>query len=434
MPNAAEKARLAREALEAQKRQEKAEKLAAKEARRNIKTRSQKSPSVAAPRRTRARTRASRVRARLDQPYLLAYSVLATISFFSALLLCIALGIKNVAFLRFTNVFFWISVFFTVGSLLLIPLARKAAEREERTRLSLTALCIALAVINVAAVTSYHLTGKRFYRGETVSLGVRYLLEDNKARVIGYEGTEENVVLAETIEGKPVDEISEGAFKDNDVIHTIVINSHMDIMRDAFASCRNLTSIEFGDHNVTVHDHAFLDAFSLSYVHLGKGKLTYSYGAGKVYDRPFQGCAAGLTLDIDGGRGEFPVMYDGYLLNDFSTIKLGASSVLNTVELCNANNLVLKDSFRFATSSIRLETGLFIKQIRPIAPKVYIHKSIDSIGPNLFGDVSSDRFSTITCYYEGSQSEWEALSISNEGNGLYREGKVEMHFSSSFVD
>ncbi len=73
---------------------------------------------------------------------------------------------------------------------------------------------------------------------------------DDGLRLSGYNGNSENVVIPETIDGKKVVYIGDGAFFNNDSIKTVTIPSSVsEISRMAFWGCNNLTTINVSTGN-----------------------------------------------------------------------------------------------------------------------------------------------------------------------------------------
>ena len=101
--------------------------------------------------------------------------------------------------------------------------------------------------------------------------GVQYALSDDGtyAVVVGYEGTETNVVIADTYQGVPVKRIGYSAFSGCSGLTSVVIpNSVISIDVFAFYGCSGLTSVVIPDSVTSIGDGAFEDCSSLTSVNV----------------------------------------------------------------------------------------------------------------------------------------------------------------------
>lgn len=117
--------------------------------------------------------------------------------------------------------------------------------------------------------------------------GVMYDLsaDGTNALVIGYEGTEETVVIAEEYQGKPVTEIYNGAFENNSFIKTVILPDNLvTIGENAFYCCTALKSVMIGNSVTTIKDYAFYICSSLSTIQIGNS-VTF------IGNCAFYGCA-----------------------------------------------------------------------------------------------------------------------------------------------
>ena len=92
------------------------------------------------------------------------------------------------------------------------------------------------------------------------TVGVIYDLsaDGTYAEVIGYEGTDTTVVIAEEYQGKPVTVIYNEAFYDNNNITSVILPDNLiTISYHAFDSCNSLTSLVMGKNLTTIGGSAF---------------------------------------------------------------------------------------------------------------------------------------------------------------------------------
>ncbi len=91
-----------------------------------------------------------------------------------------------------------------------------------------------------------------------------------------YKGTE--IIVPETHNGKPVNQISTGAFKDNATITKVVIPPSLtSIGSSAFSGCTSLTAVVISSKAVSVGTSAFKDCVKLSDIKINQD-LPYGYG------------------------------------------------------------------------------------------------------------------------------------------------------------
>ena len=391
MSNAAEKARRAREAAEQQ----------------------------------RAQNRKSR------NPYMTGVEIALAVGALSAILLFVGAGMTNTVFLLICNIFFWVSVVMCVGGLVCVYFAYSKIWGKWHMPMIVAGLLV--TVLSVVSVSVYHVSGKRWFKGERIVDGVTYVLASDGAHIKGADNSVTDAVIPAEIEGNRIVKIENEAFKGNTTLRTISLIGDVEIGISAFEGCTNLSEVALSGGAFNLHNFSFRDCRSLSYVHVTSGKFHYLWDYGRTYDYPFNGCSNALTLEMDDATIDMPQMYDGRCLSAFSTIKLGARSSISTVETADVDTLVLKDDFRFSSGSVKILTGLIGKKGRPLAGHIYVPASIDKIGEGLFGDEDSDYFSPVHCYFEGDQSQWNSLSINNAHNDLYVNGKITMHYNSAYV-
>ena len=80
---------------------------------------------------------------------------------------------------------------------------------------------------------------------------------DSNGYITEYFGSDENVIVPDVIQSKRVKGIEEGAFEDNDYIHTVILpDSCVEIKNSAFRDCSSLISV-LGNGVKTVGSYAF---------------------------------------------------------------------------------------------------------------------------------------------------------------------------------
>ena len=107
----------------------------------------------------------------------------------------------------------------------------------------------------------------------SIPQGVRYRVSSHGtyAEVIGYNGTETEVQIADTYNGLPVKTICEKAFFQNDITSVSIPDSVTRIENAAFAWCRRLTDVEIPDSVISIGDAAFYYCDGLTSAVIGDG-------------------------------------------------------------------------------------------------------------------------------------------------------------------
>ena len=107
----------------------------------------------------------------------------------------------------------------------------------------------------------------------SIPQGVRYRVSSHGtyAEVIGYNGTEPEVQIADTYNGLPVKTICEKAFFQNDITSVSIPDSVTRIENAAFAWCRRLTDVEIPDSVISIGDAAFYYCDGLTSAVIGDG-------------------------------------------------------------------------------------------------------------------------------------------------------------------
>ena len=96
-----------------------------------------------------------------------------------------------------------------------------------------------------------------------------YSLDGDGIIVTRYIGNETNVVIPESIDGRKVTAVGDGAFKRSSVLGSVVIPSTVKtIGSSAFKNCRNLRSVTLGSGVETIGGSAFLGCSALQSIYI----------------------------------------------------------------------------------------------------------------------------------------------------------------------
>lgn len=120
-----------------------------------------------------------------------------------------------------------------------------------------------------------------------------YSINNGNASISKYNGTAENLVVPEKINGYPVTNIYGGAFQSNNYIKKVTIKSKITILYGRmFAHCSNLETVILPETLVEIKDGAFSSS--------GIGYITIPSSVTDINRQSFQGCQRLSTVTIKG--------------------------------------------------------------------------------------------------------------------------------------
>ena len=201
---------------------------------------------------------------------------------------------------------------------------------------------------------------------------VYYKIDDTSVAVIGYEGTETEIVIASTYEGLPVVEVANGAFAYLEKLTKIVIpNSVKRIGGSAFVDCDGLTEIIIPDSVTSIGSLAFQYCDNLTKIVIPKSMTSISESA-------FSWCT-GLKEVV--------------LHDDVTEIAAGAFSYCE-----NLTEIVIPDSVTSIGSQAFIECSAL--------KKIVIPASVTSIGDYAFAACNQ---LTVSCKAMMKPSSWSDI-------------------------
>ena len=118
------------------------------------------------------------------------------------------------------------------------------------------------------------------------------ILPDETIEIIGYNGSESNVVIPDEINGKSVTRIGYGVFKDCTSLTSVTIpESVTDIYGSVFEGCTNLTNITIPDGVMKIGGLTFKDCISLT-------SITIPNSVTEIGTKAFSGCTSLASITI----------------------------------------------------------------------------------------------------------------------------------------
>lgn len=120
-----------------------------------------------------------------------------------------------------------------------------------------------------------------------------YSVNNGNASISKYNGTAENLVVPEKINGYPVTNIYGGAFQSNNYIKKVTIKSKITILYSRmFANCSNLETVILPETLLEIQDWAFGSS--------AIGYITIPSSVSRIRGQAFQGCQRLSTVTIKG--------------------------------------------------------------------------------------------------------------------------------------
>lgn len=157
-----------------------------------------------------------------------------------------------------------------------------------------------------------------------------YSINNGNASISKYNGTAENLVVPEKINGYPVTNIYGGAFQNNNYIKKVTIKSKITILYGRmFAHCSNLETVILPETLVEIKDGAFSSS--------GIGYITIPSSVTKINSQVFQGCQRLSTVTIKGTTNISGAAF--YNCKNLMNIELPLSCTLSSSAFDGCTNL-----------------------------------------------------------------------------------------------
>lgn len=191
--------------------------------------------------------------------------------------------------------------------------------------------------------------------------GVQYGTDEDGLFVSGYKGTGMDVVIPDTYEGKKVIGITDNVFQEKNIESVVIGDNVRWIFSGAFANCKQLSKVQFGEALTYLDRFAFYGCEKLETITLPASLKT-------VYDSTFKGSGYYNNEEHWKGNGLY---LDGWLL----ALKEGTAGY-----------------FPIAAGTKRITSGLFSKNGNGTqVTKVGIPASLEADLPRFSGTGSSIR-------------------------------------------
>ena len=232
------------------------------------------------------------------------------------------------------------------------------------------------------------------------SEGLEYQESGGDLRVTGLGGCKDkDIVIPASVDGKPVTEIDDDAFKGTDITSVVIQRGVERIGESAFEGCSSLKSVSLPMDMKGIAEDAFSNCVSLQEIDLPR--MDY------IGSSAFTGCSSLKSVKIGGAP-----MFD-------SRVFSGCVSLKTVVFTGNAYSLG-KSIFDGCTSLQEVTLPATLEEISGSAfsgcvnlETIRIPKTVVSVGSYAF---SGTHLKTVD--YEGTSEDWEKINVSAGNEAL----------------
>lgn len=271
-----------------------------------------------------------------------------------------------------------------------------------------------------------------------------FVYDDDTVAIYSYSGEESDVRIPDEINGKKVVEICPSAFLKNSYIKSVTMGDNLEVIgMGAFASCPSLSSVTFGKKvwNISINafdETPFIDSLKDEFVIVGDSVLLLYNGNKDTVDVPdgvrhiSSAFAQSTTIDdvklpdsvLTIGRYAFSAssiknIYFGNNLRYVGGMAFMDCDYLTYVDLPDTVEYIDEYAFSRCPSLYAVNLGASVKKIEQYAfyqcsnvKYIYMPKTVTSIGDYAF----SDWYSILVVYYEGTESDFNALGLTGNNS------------------
>jgi hypothetical protein len=267
------------------------------------------------------------------------------------------------------------------------------------------------------------------------------IYNDNTAVIAEYKGSDQNVTIPSDIEGNKVVSISPGAFSYNTTIISVTLPESVEIIGEmAFDGCTSLKTVNLGNKvwsigpdafNETLWENSLTDEFVI----LGDSLLFKYNGADSNVTIPDNIKHIGPAFfnnqniaNVTIGDNVYTLGSGAFLFSSVSSVSIGENIVLidtyafqgcqnlRDINIPNSVKTISHFAFYGCSSLTHIKLGTGVESIYTSAFEsssqlryIMLPRSLKNISVNAFKDCNNLAY----VYYEGSESEFEAIEKDN---------------------
>ena len=276
--------------------------------------------------------------------------------------------------------------------------------------------------------------------------GIVYSLRTNGYKIEGLYNDPEHLVIRANSQYATITYIPKNLFKGNKTIKSVsFVDGDLEIRKNAFKDCINLESVSFDAYSYNVAKNVFKNCVSIKEVKVLGSTINVS---SNVYDsdayRVFSN-TSNATLILDGAK--FKNFYDvfgtiiakntSYLIRHYDV----STEFTEMPKDYITKTLVIEDGFNFNESEFKNYTRLYKFSFSDSYPEkdwkyfsqaqeIYLPSSITNIPEYFFGENPFTQ--KIKVYFAGTEEQWNQITIAETGNSNYINGNVVVEFNKLY--
>ena len=264
-------------------------------------------------------------------------------------------------------------------------------------------LAVLILLICVLSASCKSLSDIDLPEGTIDSSGIIWNDTGNGIVITGYNGTDPEVNIPSSFNGKPVTAIRDKAFKNNTAVTSVSIpESVVSIGTEAFSGCTALSKVNIPDGITKIAEHTFYKCESLTSITIPSSVISFDSGA-------FFSCKCLETVYYEGTLDTWLAIR----FNDYS-YRADANPCNNGAYFYIDGKLLTDPVIPDGTETIAEKTFCGCKSMTSIT----LPSSLKQIKNYAFCNCSS----LINVYYAGTKEEWQEIYIDNKNTPLTKAG------------
>lgn len=221
--------------------------------------------------------------------------------------------------------------------------------------------------------------------------GFKYIVENDVARIVDYNGTPEELVVPDSLEGYTVTAIAEGAFSGLNTVKELVVgDTVVNIGLNAFKGCGALGAVTLGNSVAVIEQGCFDDCDMLKRIDVDATNGSFASVDGILYTRDLSTL---IRCPQAYGKEEFAVEQGTTLISEGAfrdCVKLTKLTLADNCALSSASfyQCINLKEIVFATGLIAIPDRCFFGAV--LLEKIALPEGIESVGDySFFGCVAA---------------------------------------------
>ena len=276
--------------------------------------------------------------------------------------------------------------------------------------------------------------------------GVVYTLRKDGYELECVYNNAEHIIIRANSRYATITEIDKKLFKGNNTLKSIEFaDGNLKIGKEAFADCINLEVVTFGNYSYTMEKNVFENCLSVKEVILNQSTISVDGNTdNNIENYQVFSKLPNATLNVNGARWNHYKEEFGTLILDNTAYLDQWYSVDNPSQLRKHTNVVvLNEGFNFNESCLKYYSKTWKFSFSDSHPEdlwlyysfgqtIYIPASVTSIPDYFFGDNLFDN-TKVKVYFAGTEEEWNNIVIGSVGNSNYTNNNVVVEYNTTYT-